>query len=1206
MCPEKERYLRIARIQVSQFETDEDGSKMDHALAIKQYSRSAADAEIPLPQDLRPETTLKMTMTYLLHNIMNLCDDENVEVGEWYHFVWDRTRGIRKDITQQELCSPVCVELVEQCVRFHIHCAARLIAEPPGVFDQKINTENLTKCLQTLKYMYDDLKLKNIDCPNEAEFRAYVILLNLNDSGNFLWEIKQLNQEIMKSDEIKFALDCYFAVSCNNYVKFFNLVREAPYLSACILIRYFTQVRLEALQILMSSYTPRKVGFYFSLSYIEKVLYFEDLDATTNFLTQHGITYEDDNVYLDRQMLRAPETPFIMERCYNTVESKMDSEVAEIICGGELPSADSFLENTPHSSFDRNGLFKRESMLAIDQNGTQLFADQFIFKPPKTSPSLATKSRPKATVNFGSTSNPFLKSSTFELSQPSPFSVAERLPTTSNISSNNIFEVQKPQQQAMSIPTVVGGFSFAKTEKPTNTSFNSNWNMNQTPIFGSNKNDNEPKQSTNFFAPSKLVEKSLVDEEKKRQEWLIIQQKEREVLEAEKKIKEANEKLKQEQERLKAVEEERKREEQELARRLKNEQEEALRLKLIQKAEEKKLLEEKCQNILDEIIDDVVNEIVENSSKFSVHLYVKIPEEFYEAMEFDVTVEEIFKIFQQEQLAYINKTKLKYETLQRSFRLWRQITAKEKIRRAKLESIGCVVMNQSLEEFVEEIRLPQQKESLWNKNQYVLGKSQTLDFKDFRNEPKINLFEHLRLDYNRNLNIFWKILVSLPKKNEESCLGFSCYIDKWFSTIMDYQKNEEIFIRKSSIGINQANICIRKVHGKQLTDENSKKSLKNSNSIIFIASFGNLQSSRLRLQNLLDQLEYPTPISMIFYNSHAYPVQDDDIETIFDLTNQRNVSDFQINVYNENRKFDGDLREFLLISFQSLYNCYREKISGLSNIRMQHIVQFLDITMGDEMWKRVEISCRENEIVREKFQNLNDFIELHNFCVDKSITMITKPIENFPSIAEEFKAELPTFNHLIHQTYEYFPDEWRTKAFRDKQIEFVKSLKLTKLDEPEFKSLEDFKQKIQIFITSNIKNQREKIFHIILSRVLDNKVNLKLFDHENLLKYSTKNVFWLNLMKEILVVKINESFANSNDLPSLIIYDKIELSKFRQIPWWKSLNISLRVKSIVDEPPAKKIKQTTNLEIEELLKRSRNCLKTLDERISKYSKLNQP
>ena len=49
-------------------------------------------------------------------------------------------------------------------------------------FDAKINNENLTKCLQTLREFYHDLEKKqNVFCQNEAEFRAYTVLMNLNE-----------------------------------------------------------------------------------------------------------------------------------------------------------------------------------------------------------------------------------------------------------------------------------------------------------------------------------------------------------------------------------------------------------------------------------------------------------------------------------------------------------------------------------------------------------------------------------------------------------------------------------------------------------------------------------------------------------------------------------------------------------------------------------------------------------------------------------------------------------------------------------------------------------------------------------------------------------------------------------------------------------------------------------------------------------------
>lgn len=67
--------------------------EVDHAAAIKEYSRSSADQEEPLPHELRPSEVLNMTMNYLVTQIM---DKGEGSYREWYDFVWNRTRGIRK------------------------------------------------------------------------------------------------------------------------------------------------------------------------------------------------------------------------------------------------------------------------------------------------------------------------------------------------------------------------------------------------------------------------------------------------------------------------------------------------------------------------------------------------------------------------------------------------------------------------------------------------------------------------------------------------------------------------------------------------------------------------------------------------------------------------------------------------------------------------------------------------------------------------------------------------------------------------------------------------------------------------------------------------------------------------------------------------------------------------------------------------------
>nr|CAI5842912.1 unnamed protein product [Callosobruchus analis] len=378
MCPEKERLMRETRHQVALYEQMDENSTMDIRKAVKQYSRSSADQETPLPHELRPVSVLQMTMSYLMHNIVDLCDTDDVNLAEWYHFMWDRTRGIRKDITQQELCCQGAVELVEQCARFHIHCSARLVAEEPSVCDQKINTENLTKCLQTLKYMYHDLELKGDQCPNEAEFRAYVILLNLNNA-NFMWELQQLRPAIQKSKEVKFALDVYSAIDKNNYVKFFKLVYSTTYLNACILMRYFVQVRIVAMKTILKCYSSRASKSVFPLEELVRILAFDDADSAIDFLRSHGVAVnqEKSHIIVEKAMFQLPEFPYILDRSLNVVESKRTQSVGRVICGKDLPPK-IFENHVPQDSFDRKGYLIYKDILEeqdLEEAKSKLLAD---------------------------------------------------------------------------------------------------------------------------------------------------------------------------------------------------------------------------------------------------------------------------------------------------------------------------------------------------------------------------------------------------------------------------------------------------------------------------------------------------------------------------------------------------------------------------------------------------------------------------------------------------------------------------------------------------------------------------------------------------------------------------------------------------------------------------------------------------------------
>ncbi|XP_074045990.1 germinal-center associated nuclear protein [Macrotis lagotis] len=355
MCPEKERYMRETRNQLSSFEVIPGTDQVDHAAAIKEYSRSSADQEEPLPHELRPSGVLSMTMDYLVTQIM---DQREGSSRDWYDFVWNRTRGIRKDITQQHLCDPLTVSLIEKCTRFHIHCAHSLCEEPMSSFDAKINNENMTKCLQSLKEMYQDLANKGVLCASEAEFRGYNVLLNLN-KGDILRQVQQFRPDVRNSPEVKFAVQAFAALNSNNFVRFFKLVRSASYLNACLLHCYFNQIRKDALRALNVAYTvSTQRSTSFPLDNLVSMLLFRDAEEAIDFLSSYGLSVSDGCVELNRSAFLEPEGLFKAKKC-TFITKKLTVSVGEVVNGGPLPSIPC---HVPVCSFNTQNKYVGESM----------------------------------------------------------------------------------------------------------------------------------------------------------------------------------------------------------------------------------------------------------------------------------------------------------------------------------------------------------------------------------------------------------------------------------------------------------------------------------------------------------------------------------------------------------------------------------------------------------------------------------------------------------------------------------------------------------------------------------------------------------------------------------------------------------------------------------------------------------------------------
>uniref|UniRef100_A0AC34FSQ1 SAC3/GANP/THP3 conserved domain-containing protein n=1 Tax=Panagrolaimus sp. ES5 TaxID=591445 RepID=A0AC34FSQ1_9BILA len=286
MCPEKERYSRQMQHTESYYECDGDVFNPD--IAVKEYSRSAADQELPLPHEMRPIETLELTMDFLMSEVADDNVSNSNELLRWFDFLWNRTRAIRKDITQQQLVSERVVGLIEKCARFHIFSGYKLAPFSPQ-FDQRLNIENLNKCLLSLRHCYDDLARKNIICPNEAEFRSYDILLNLCDSNVFNQSC-QYREEIQSNNLVQNALEIALSFHTDNISRFFILVaaEETSFLQSCLCYNHFQAFRSQLLMQAAKSFTAEN-----NLNYLTSFFFFEKDKDCLDFLTYHGCTIKE-------------------------------------------------------------------------------------------------------------------------------------------------------------------------------------------------------------------------------------------------------------------------------------------------------------------------------------------------------------------------------------------------------------------------------------------------------------------------------------------------------------------------------------------------------------------------------------------------------------------------------------------------------------------------------------------------------------------------------------------------------------------------------------------------------------------------------------------------------------------------------------------------------------------------------------------------
>ncbi|KAG8948248.1 hypothetical protein FRC04_009886 [Tulasnella sp. 424] len=310
----QDRYDELSRrrreeIRRMQAASAEDAQRtLDTAVALvgtcQDYCPEFEKVERHLRNEVkRPEMK---TVDYLFHNLLPQAPSW-ISVQE---FIFDRTRAIRQDFTiQGGSRGAIAVECHERIARFHILSLheSRIGPEPDRdwevalreQYSLTLDIEQLNKTLTTLMQYYDDFRAEGVTFPNEAEFRAYRLLLQMRD-GDVGRRIQRIPPEVFASPWIQVAIMLRSLLQHPSSAKsgrapsvpyaFTRLLKElkkpsTSFLMACLVNTHLMTLRKETLRAMAGSY----LNISISVPTFQNLLGFNTPGDAEAFATEAGL-----------------------------------------------------------------------------------------------------------------------------------------------------------------------------------------------------------------------------------------------------------------------------------------------------------------------------------------------------------------------------------------------------------------------------------------------------------------------------------------------------------------------------------------------------------------------------------------------------------------------------------------------------------------------------------------------------------------------------------------------------------------------------------------------------------------------------------------------------------------------------------------------------------------------------------------------------
>lgn len=457
MCPDFEKANRIYERNVMGAETvvgpDGQSYPAPHKM-IKAFARSAAGQDAPLPMDVRSPAALTRTLDYLFRSVLG--DDEE-NLPKVHHFLWDRTREIRRDFVFQQASIntselPDQIYCLEHITRFHVmalHQLSREGVQPAEEFIEQQEREQLGKTLLSLMQTYDDCAIQGVDCKNEAEFRSYYALLN-SDSPGILQTVQNWGWKYWgESDQIRTAITLVEAlqntwdprgplkpqattdVAQNAFSRFFTIVadKKVSYTMACFAEIHFNSVRKSILKTILASYRKQRDQTKdWTLSKLNEYLRFDDEGDIISFAEAYGLRFDDidgeECLSFESEGVSDPFPPLKQSHSYDLVERKRGyHSLLEVIYSTVYDEG----EENIQESVEEDGI-EEESLFVNDDSSTQQTEPANF--PTTTNDSSSGQEANEAVVQEGAT----MPGSLFDrITQPKTF--------------NNDFFTSKPAEQ---------------------------------------------------------------------------------------------------------------------------------------------------------------------------------------------------------------------------------------------------------------------------------------------------------------------------------------------------------------------------------------------------------------------------------------------------------------------------------------------------------------------------------------------------------------------------------------------------------------------------------------------------------------------------------------------------------------------------------------------------------------------------------------